>query len=175
MRDKHGIKDFGQSEPEFLISVMDRHKDWCVIVCLVGGGQEINDGEAGLTEWFRALKLRFREWRIYVSDQLNQPVYNWGRDLAKDLSGLAVQTESRLHLSVTVRSFRAETLSDFIIKSGTAPPKDGAKRERAWPLLASRRIGDDVLDPTPPDPREGKPLGPRKPKIAEAGEAAEAA
>ena len=114
MRDKHGIKDFGQSEPEFLISVMDRHKDWCVIVCLVGGGQEINDGEAGLTEWFRALKLRFREWRIYVSDQLNQPVYNWGRDLAKDLSGLAVQTESHLHLSVTVRSFRAETLSDFI-------------------------------------------------------------
>ena len=68
-----------------------------------------------------------------------------------------------------------QTLSDFIIKSGTAPPKDGSKRERVWPLLASRRIGDDDLDPTPPDPREGKPMGPRKPKIAEASEPAKAA
>jgi len=68
-----------------------------------------------------------------------------------------------------------QTLSDFIIKSGTAPPKDGSKRERVWPLLASRRIGDDELDPTPPDPREGKPLGPRKSKVAEATQPAKAA
>lgn len=68
-----------------------------------------------------------------------------------------------------------QTLSDFIIKSGTTPPKDGSKRERVWPLLAARRIGDDQLDPTPPDPREGKPLGPRKAKPAEAIESARAA
>ncbi|NOJ39075.1 DUF2075 domain-containing protein [Bradyrhizobium sp. WSM 1791] len=48
-----------RSEPEFLISVMDRHQEWCTIVCLVGGGQEINAGEAGLTEWFEALRKRF--------------------------------------------------------------------------------------------------------------------
>lgn len=58
-----------------------------------------------------------------------------------------------------------QTLSDFIIKSGTAPPKDGSRRERAWPRLASRRIGDEVLDPTPPDPRLGVTLGPRKPRL----------
>jgi len=68
-----------------------------------------------------------------------------------------------------------QTLSDFIIKSGTAPPKDGSKRERVWPLLAARRIGDDHLDPTPPDPREGKPMGPRKAKAANAIEPARAA
>jgi hypothetical protein len=60
-----------------------------------------------------------------------------------------------------------QTLSDFIIKAGTTAPKDGSKRERAWPLLAARRIGDDKFDPTPPDPREGKLLGPRKAKAAE--------
>jgi len=68
-----------------------------------------------------------------------------------------------------------QTLSDFIIKSGTAPPKDGSKRERVWPLLAARRIGDDQLDPTPPDPREGKALGPRKARTAEGVEPAKAA
>lgn len=68
-----------------------------------------------------------------------------------------------------------QTLSDFIIKSGTTAPKDGSKRERAWPLLASRRIGEDAFDPTPPDPRLGKPLGPRKTRRAEAREPAEAA
>lgn len=68
-----------------------------------------------------------------------------------------------------------QTLSDFIIKSGTTPPKDGLKCERVWPLLAARRIGDDHLDPTPPDPREGKPMGPRKAKAAEATDSAQAA
>jgi hypothetical protein len=125
MRKKHGISDFGQSEPEFLISVMDRHADWCVVVCLVGGGQEINDGEAGLAEWFSAIKARFPHWSIHVSDQLDQPVYHWGKDLRKDLAGLDFAIEQDLHLSVSVRSFRAETVSDFVNtlisgQSGTA-------------------------------------------------------
>ena len=48
MQRKKNRKGFNQSEPEFLISCMDRHKDWAVIICLVGGGQEINTGEAGI-------------------------------------------------------------------------------------------------------------------------------
>ncbi|MBT6202812.1 MAG: DUF2075 domain-containing protein, partial [Rhodospirillaceae bacterium] len=50
MQTKRGVSDFDMSEPEFLISVMDRHDDWCVVICLVGGGQEINSGEAGIGE-----------------------------------------------------------------------------------------------------------------------------
>jgi hypothetical protein len=61
-------------------------------------------------------------------------------------------TRSKLHDSLRASQ---ETLSEFIIDAGTAAPKDGSKRERAWPLLPSRRIGDEVLDPTPPDPRMG--------------------
>ena len=53
MRTKRKQPDFDMSEPEFLLSVMDRHSDWCVVVCLVGAGQEINTGEAGIGEWFR--------------------------------------------------------------------------------------------------------------------------
>src|SRR5437763_397780 len=70
MREKHGIAQFSQSEPQFLIDVMDRHRDWCVVVCLVGGGQEINEGEAGLSEWFMALSKHHRHWKVYSSDQL---------------------------------------------------------------------------------------------------------
>jgi hypothetical protein len=114
MAQKRGKSDFNQSEPEFLIGIMDRHPDWCTVVCLVGGGQEINSGEAGLTEWFAALQKQFRGWKVYVSPQLGHRDYNWGRDLRAMLSGLNVEVRDALHLSVSIRSFRAEKLSEFV-------------------------------------------------------------
>jgi hypothetical protein len=114
MKEKHGLREFDKSEPDFLISVMDRHEDWCAIVCLIGGGQEINDGEAGLTEWFDALSARYRDWKIVASNQLTHADYHWGRDLLGTIAGLDYRLEGDLHLSVAVRSFRAETLSSFV-------------------------------------------------------------
>ena len=64
MKTKKGQNDFDMSEPEFLISVMDRHDSWCTIICLIGGGQEINTGEAGLEEWIVSLKTTFSDWEI---------------------------------------------------------------------------------------------------------------
>lgn len=72
MQAKRGHADFDMSEPEFLISVMDRHQDWCVIVCLVVGGQEINTGEAGLSEWLQALDTKYGNWDVYISDRLEE-------------------------------------------------------------------------------------------------------
>ena len=40
MRRKKNTPNFNQSEPEFLISCLNRHSDWAVIVCLVGGGKK---------------------------------------------------------------------------------------------------------------------------------------
>jgi hypothetical protein len=114
MGQKRGQPNFQMSEPEFLISVMDRHDGWCVIICLVGGGQEINAGEAGLTEWFSALKRSFRSWKVYTSEQLAHRDYHWGQDLAAELEGLDRRSLSALHLAVSVRSFRAEKLSEFV-------------------------------------------------------------
>ena len=45
---------------------MNRHKDWCAIVALIGGGQEINTGESGLEEWGKANK-KFKNWKVYIS------------------------------------------------------------------------------------------------------------
>jgi hypothetical protein len=114
MRERKGVQSFEKSEPEFLIDVMNRHQSWCVVVCLVGGGQEINDGEAGLLEWFDALKRSFPDWLVHTSSQLEAPLYTWGHNLAARLAGLQHFIEPDLHLAVSVRSFRAESLARYI-------------------------------------------------------------
>ncbi len=114
MRQKRDQADFNESEPEFLISVMDRHQDWCVIIALIGGGQEINDGEAGLNGWFSALSKSFSGWNIYYSEKLNQTEYA-GNDVDIGLLGLTQSNaETDLHLSSSMRAFRAEKLSHFV-------------------------------------------------------------
>lgn len=114
MQRKRGQADFDMSEPEFLISVMDRHPDWCVIVCLIGGGQEINTGEAGISEWINALEARFPQWRVHVSPRISLPEYGADVRVADFLAAPRVRQDEHLHLSVSMRSFRAEALSDFI-------------------------------------------------------------
>jgi len=114
MKRKKRRPDFKQSEPEFLISCLDRHEDWAVVICLVGGGQEINIGEAGISEWLSALERSFPDWRIYVSDRLVDNEYGAGT-IAETLRTRAhVRFESDLHLATSVRSFRSENVSRLV-------------------------------------------------------------
>lgn len=113
MKTKKGIPNFNYSEPEFLINTMDRHENWAVIVCLIGGGQEINDGEGGLPEWFNALRSKFRGWDVYVSNNLKDE-YLVNNEWKNMIDGLNVEEKEDLHLSVSLRSFRTPELSDFI-------------------------------------------------------------
>lgn len=114
MKRKKGLANFHMSEPEFLISCLNRHQDWAVIICLVGGGQEINTGEAGISEWLDALNRSFPNWNIYVSDKLIDSEYAAGNALEKIKNRLSVSFQPELHLSVSMRSFRAEKLSNLI-------------------------------------------------------------
>lgn len=108
---KKDFPGFMKSEPEFLISCLDRHKDWAVIVCLVGGGQEINTGEAGISEWIESLNRSFPDWHIYISPRLTDSEYGAG-EILKELSNRPnVFYDENLHLSVSMRSFRAENVS----------------------------------------------------------------
>lgn len=113
MATKKGISPFPYSEPEFLISTMDRHKDWAVIVCLVGGGQEINTGEAGLPEWFDALRRSFSHWDVYITPQLNDDEYRRDRSWSDMINGLRTFEHDELHLATSVRSFRTPDLAAF--------------------------------------------------------------
>jgi DUF2075 family protein len=114
MKQKKDILDFDYSEPEFLISCLDRHKDWAVIICLVGGGQEINTGEAGISEWLEAVDKTFPNWHVYISQNLTDSEYVAIEAINKLNSKHRVCFDNDLHLSVSMRSFRAEKLSLFV-------------------------------------------------------------
>jgi hypothetical protein len=114
MHRKKNKPNFNQSEPEFLISCMNRHSDWAVIICLVGGGQEINTGEAGIGEWIESLNRSFPDWDIHISPRLNDSEYGAGRVLEEIKTRSHVTFHDKLHLSVSMRSFRAENVSLLI-------------------------------------------------------------
>jgi hypothetical protein len=114
MRQKKRKVDFNNSEPEFLISCMDRHSDWSVVVCLVGSGQEINTGEGGIGEWFDAIIQQFPSWDVYLSNKLSEDEYQGGEILTRMIARNNTFVEGNLHLATSIRSFRAETLSRFV-------------------------------------------------------------
>lgn len=144
MREKHGFREFLKSEPEFLISVMNRHTDWAVIVCLIGGGQEINDGEAGLSEWFIALSKHYPDWKVFTSNQLTHADYHWGHNLAQMVSKSEHHSDDDLHLAVSVRSFRAEKLSQFVneVISGSASSACQTYKiiKDSYPIVVTRSL-----------------------------------
>jgi hypothetical protein len=112
MREKKGIRDFPYSEPEYLISCMNRQLDWGVVVCLVGNGQAINKGEAGLTEWIESINRSYKDWDVYMSEYLLQ-----SGDISRtELALIKQQLNPRenLHLKMSMRSFRSEKVSIFV-------------------------------------------------------------
>lgn len=146
MSSKRGQVGFAQSEPEFLIGVMDRRADWCVIVALIGGGQEINVGEAGIQGWYEALETSYPKWDIYFSDKLNQREYVGGTVNFAALSSTERSARSTpgLHLSTSLRSFRADHLSHMVHHIIDNDPAS-ARRELAsfvsrYPLRITRDI-----------------------------------
>ncbi len=114
MKRKKGRPGFTQSEPEFLISYMDRHQDWAVIICLVGGGQEINTGEAGISAWLEAVTNCFPEWKMFISSRLHDSEYAAGDTLEVARRNAQTHLDDSLHLAVSMRSFRAENVSAFV-------------------------------------------------------------
>jgi len=145
MNERGGLKEeFKEmSEPDLLISVMDRHQDWCVIVCLVGGGQEINRGEAGISTWIESMDTKYKDWKVYVSNEINLPEYSWGYSFDNIFSSSRTTTIKNLHLSVSLRSFRSENVSNFIneVIAGNA---HGAKNLRDsltdYPICVTRSL-----------------------------------
>ncbi|MBK7356209.1 DUF2075 domain-containing protein [Propionivibrio sp.] len=144
MQQKRGYFDFDESEPAFLISVMDRHDDWCVIICLVGGGQEINTGEAGLAEWLSSISRHFSTWDTYISNRLEDRDYIWDSETSSALASLKADRREALHLSVSMRSFRAESLSEFaghVVENRSACAREAyAQIADRYPIVLTRDL-----------------------------------
>lgn len=117
------VPNFPLSEAAFLIWSLDQRQDWATIVCLVGGGQEINTGEAGISEWIKALNEKFAHWKVYISPKLTDKEYAEGQVNELLKSNHNVIYAEDLHLAVSLRSFRAEKLSAFVQALLTFDPK----------------------------------------------------
>lgn len=135
MARKKGVANFNMSESEFLISCLDRHQDWAMVVCLVGGGQEINTGEAGISEWIRSIERSFPHWEIHLSPQLHDSEYG-NHALMESLERHPrVTFNENLHLNVSMRSFRAEHVSAWV-KAVLDVNLDGVRQ--AWPSIQDK-------------------------------------
>lgn len=149
MKSKKGIAGFDQSEPEFLIEVMDRHEDWAVIVCLVGEGQEINTGEAGIAAWLEAVASRFPDWHVHLSPRIYSESFSRQQDLHSLIGVIGperISESESLHLSVSVRSFRSEKLSAFVesvLDNRVAPARlIFTELRQNYPIVLTRDINE---------------------------------
>ena len=145
LKKKEGI-EVHKSEPEVLIEAMDRHKDWCVLICLIGGGQEINHGEGGVIEWFDAIKNRFPHWKSYFPRSIiSMPEYNWENKIDKIIENKTNFFENnKLHLNVSMRSFRSEKVSalvEHIINLNIESSQNLLKEiDDKYPILLTRNL-----------------------------------
>ena len=114
MRRKHDDPTMAVSEPHLLYSIMDRHKDWAVMICLVGLGQDIYDGEVGINEWFRCGIEDFGEWEMYYSPDIFSQVEDKNIDKEMIISCDRCHAEKALHLKTSIRSFRADKQCQFV-------------------------------------------------------------
>lgn len=144
MQRKRDTPGFVLSEPEYLISCLDRHPDWAVIVCLVGGGQEINTGEAGIDEWIDSLNRSFPDWHLYISPRLSDSEYGAGTVLEKTKQRKRVVFKDELHLAVSMRSFRAENVSLLvkqILDLNVSEARETLKKvESRYPIVLTRDL-----------------------------------
>ena len=106
------LEDLNSSQPEILLKSLALHKGWSVLVCLVGGGQEINKGEGGMEEWLKAIRDNFPEWKVWISNKLDSKYYLPSFNLDQ-LQGRIFRKDN-LHLGTSIRSFRSEKVTEFI-------------------------------------------------------------
>lgn len=141
MREKKKYKDFPYSEPEYLISCMDRQSDWGVVVCLVGNGQSINKGEAGLKEWIESIHRSYKDWDVYISDYLLK-----SGDVTEELMSMIhhqVKSREDLHLKMSMRSFRSEKVSIFVNQLLSLQKEEAAstlKELENYPIVLTRSL-----------------------------------
>lgn len=143
MKRKKGVSGFADSEPQFLIRYVDRHGDWAVILCLVGGGQEINRGESGIGAWLEAVRASFPHWDMYISSRLTDREYAAAETIGAVQESRGVYFDDNLHLSASMRSFRAEHVSAFV-KELLDCDQDRARltltKLRRYPICVTRNL-----------------------------------
>lgn len=133
------------SEPFLLYSIMDRHQDWAVMICLVGLGQDIYDGEVGINEWFKCGICDYVDWELFYSPEIFSQVEDKNIDREMIESCGRCHQVSELHLKTSIRSFRADKQCQFVDSLLDNNPQE-TKRiyemiSDKYPVYVTRDIG----------------------------------
>jgi len=129
------------SEPEMLLNIMERHQDWAVVIALVGGGQEINNGEAGLEEWGAALQKTQHNWKVFASPEVIQGgASTAGHRLFVSNDINRVQERTTLHLRTSNRSLRADNFAHWVNLVLGGQPQEAAALRVTFPIFLSRSL-----------------------------------
>ena len=107
-------KDLNVSEPEYFIECMNRRQDWAVLICLVGLGQDIYDGEVGINEWFKSVIKKYPDWQLYYSEDIFKQIEDKNIDKEAIEHFNNSHQVKALHLPTSIRSFRSEMVSRFV-------------------------------------------------------------
>jgi hypothetical protein len=146
--EERGLLDSADSEPALMLSIMDRLPDWAVIVALVGGGQEIHDGEAGLAEWGRAVREQYPHWEVVASPEALEGGSSVAGSRLFSGSGfgpVTVRREAHLHLPVAVRSFRAQAVADWVNAVVNGNAEEAARvaaQVASFPIRLTRSVDE---------------------------------
>ncbi|XXF77006.1 DUF2075 domain-containing protein [Myxococcaceae bacterium GXIMD 01537] len=129
------------SEPAHTLEIMGRHAGWAVVVALIGNGQEINTGEAGLAEWGRVIAASGGTWRaiaapraVQTHDPVQRLAEGWPHWLDRDKD---------LDLTVPVRSVRdaaGAAWVDALLRGAVTEAREIANSSGALPFLLVRDL-----------------------------------
>jgi DUF2075 family protein len=146
-REKNPFPIEYKSEAELLFEFMSRHEGWAVIIALVGGGQEINTGEGGISEWGKALANKYNNWEIHISEQLLSGDSSTAGNTLFNIvpENMTIHKNQFLHLSVSQRSFKANNLNSWVSALINNQPENAFKLANSirdnYPLMITRDIG----------------------------------
>lgn len=138
------------SESALILEMMARHENWCVCVCLIGGGQEINSGEEGVFGWGDALRkmseAERREWTVFAPPDVVHGGTSAGSfTLGEMPSDLNVNVENDLQLRVPLRSFRSPQMSqwvDYVLEGNASAAASMSSAIAKYPIVLTRSVAE---------------------------------
>ena len=147
MKSKHKNNPaFDVTEPNMIMGIMNRHADWAVIVCLVGLGQDIYNGEIGFEEWFNCAIHDYPEWEMYFSPVILSQKEDSLENVEQIKSCSRCFERDGLHLKTDLRSFRAENrckLVDYLLKNEEKKTREVYESlKEKYPIFITRNYND---------------------------------
>jgi hypothetical protein len=137
----------GKSEPEHFIEFAERIPQWCAVIGLIGGGQEIFKGEeGGLVQWRRAIEgsANPNHWTVNGPPQLRKEFQGSCVRFEESLA-LNLDTEIRFHLASKIHEFVNQLLEGAPTQANFDLAEELEGQGFHLRITTDRRIAEEYL------------------------------